>query len=117
VTSIHPVHERSTFTLEKAVELVPLLLRITRQAHESVEALLAQLPSAGPELKTQLDRDAREQFFRWVEKVQRLGGVAKGMWLVDFDNGTGFLCWKYPETEITHFHGYDQGFAQRTKLH
>ena len=33
------------------------------------------------------------------------------MFLVDFDNGEGYYCWKWPEREVDHFHGYEEGFA------
>ena len=33
----------------------------------------------------------------WAGEVQSLGLEAKGLWLVDFDNGEGYYCWCYPE--------------------
>ena len=45
------------------------------------------------------------------------GCQAKGMWLVDFDTGEGYYCWHYPEPEICYFHGYDEGFRGRVKIH
>jgi len=38
------------------------------------------------------------------------------LWLVDFDNGEGYYCWSYPEPAITHYHGYDDGFAGRISI-
>ena len=52
----------------------------------------------------------------WVNKMRRLGLVVKGLWLVDFDTGDGYLCWKYPELKLGHYHGYDEGFAGRQPL-
>ena len=48
--------------------------------------------------------------------MEALGIVVKGLWLVDFDNGEGYYCWKYPEPAIRHYHGYDEGFAGRMKI-
>ena len=48
--------------------------------------------------------------------VQSLGLEAKGLWLVDFDNGEGYYCWSYPEPTIAHYHTYDAGFAGRITI-
>ena len=52
----------------------------------------------------------------WMDQAQGLGLEVKGLWLVDFDNGDGYYCWKYPEGAILHYHGYDEGFAGRMKI-
>ena len=51
-----------------------------------------------------------------MSKMERLGLVVKGLWLVDFDTGDGYLCWKYPELRINHYHEYNAGFAGRREL-
>lgn len=53
---------------------------------------------------------------QWVERIHRLGGIAKGLWLVDFDTGQGYLCWAYPEEKVEHFHHYDDGFKNREPI-
>ena len=52
----------------------------------------------------------------WTGQLQGLGLEVKGLWLVDFDTGDGYYCWKYPEVTILHYHGYDEGFAGRMKI-
>ena len=52
----------------------------------------------------------------WAEEMQSLGIEVKGIWLVDFDSGAGYYCWKYPEPALNHFHGYEEGFAGRLPL-
>ena len=42
--------------------------------------------------------------------------VVKGLWLVDWDCGDGYYCWRYPEASIAHFHGYDDGFNGRMPI-
>ena len=49
-------------------------------------------------------------------RFRRSDSQAKGLWLVDFDNGEGYYCWSYPEPAITHYHGYDDGFAGRISI-
>jgi hypothetical protein len=53
---------------------------------------------------------------RWAESVMGLGIDVKGIWLVDFDNGSGYYCWQYPEESLQYFHGYEDGFRGRVKL-
>ncbi len=53
---------------------------------------------------------------RWADSVMQLGIDVKGIWLVDFDNGSGYYCWQYPEESLQYFHGYDDGFGGRVKL-
>jgi len=57
-----------------------------------------------------------------LEEIGRLGGVPKdlGLGLVDFPhfrNGEVVnLCWKHGERSITHWHGLDEGYANRKPL-
>jgi hypothetical protein len=48
--------------------------------------------------------------------MEALGLEVKGLWLVDFDNGSGCYCWQWPEEELAFFHGYEEGFAGRTRI-
>ena len=52
----------------------------------------------------------------WTRDMEILGVVVKGLWLVDFDSGEGYYCWKYPEPAVSHYHGYDDGFPGRIKI-
>jgi hypothetical protein len=63
-----------------------------------------------------LSAELRDVVERWADELLRLGAEPKGPWLVDFDNGVGYYCWCYPESGITHYHGYADGFAGRVKI-
>lgn len=52
----------------------------------------------------------------WAEAMIALGLEVKGLWLVDFDSGAGYYCWRHPEPALEYFHGYDEGFGGRVKL-
>ncbi|HYN19539.1 MAG TPA: DUF2203 family protein, partial [Thermoanaerobaculia bacterium] len=52
----------------------------------------------------------------WANEILALGCEIKGLWLVDFDSGAGYYCWKYPEPSLDHFHGYEEGFSGRLPL-
>ncbi len=105
------------FTLEQAKEMLPIVRRITRRANEEFQKHASQLSVLKDgERRKICEERANEAFRQWVEKVQKLGGEAKGLWLVDFDSGEGYYCWKWPEPDILHYHGYDSGFDGRQKL-
>lgn len=52
----------------------------------------------------------------WADGVKGLGIEVKGLWLIDFDSGSGYYCWQYPEPSLQYFHGYEEGFGGRIKL-
>jgi hypothetical protein len=109
---------RPIFSLAQARELLPEVKLLTADAvirAETVSAELQRLSEADP-AHAQLTAALREIVDNWAEAVRALGLEAKGLWLVDFDNGEGYYCWKYPEAAIAHYHGYDDGFAGRIPI-
>ena len=109
---------RPIFSLAQARELLPQLKLLTADAvirAEAVSAELQQLSEADP-AHAQLTMALREIVDNWAEAVQALGPQAKGLWLVDFDNGEGYYCWRYPEAVISHYHGYEDGFGGRIPI-
>jgi hypothetical protein len=110
---------RPIFSLAQARELLPQVKLLTADAvirAEAVSAELQRLSEADP-AHAQLSAALREIVDNWAEAVRAMGLEAKGLWLVDFDNGEGYYCWKYPEAAIAHYHGYDDGFAGRIPIH
>jgi len=114
----HETPERRTFTLHDATLVLPEVKEITAGAVREAERLAGQLQGlseAHPEhavLSEALSAVLKE----WSDAIKDLGLEPKGLWLVDFDNGDGYYCWAYPETSITHYHAYDEGFAGRMKI-
>ncbi|MDQ6799284.1 MAG: DUF2203 domain-containing protein [Acidobacteriota bacterium] len=97
---------KKTFSYEEAAELLPRVQELTSIAVEEVEALASDAP-----------RDAGQQLVaKWAEAVMKMGIEVKGLWLIDFDNGSGYYCWQYPEESLQYFHGYEEGFGGRVKL-
>jgi hypothetical protein len=110
--------ERPVFTLDQARALLPKVKLMTADAVRRAEALASQLHGITehePEHES-LSAALRDVVNRWAEELQGLGAEAKGLWLVDFDNGVGYYCWCYPEPGISHYHGYADGFAGRMKI-
>jgi hypothetical protein len=119
LSQIIEINKKKAFSLEEAQELVPVILRLTESSNSKVRLLLQALEGASEKdssknkaIEEQIDLIIRQ----WQQKVERLGAKAKGLWLVDFDNGEGYFCWKYPERKIMFFHGYQDGFSGRKAL-
>jgi hypothetical protein len=103
------------FTYAEARALLPQVRGLTATAHVTVEALQRQL-EARPEdaaLRHRLEQEVRA----WAERLTELGLQIKGLWLVDFDNGAGYYCWRWPEADLEFFHSYEEGFGGRVRIH
>ena len=99
---------RRVFSLDEARTLLPRVKEITSEAVFKY----ARLGEGGSD-----SEGAREGVVRdWAREIGSLGCEIKGLWLVDFDSGAGYYCWKYPENSLEYFHGYDEGFAGRLPL-
>jgi hypothetical protein len=92
------VQERR-WTLDAARQMLGEVRGHTARAVPEVEALLARRAAADPdsEAYVSIERRLRERINRWVRAMEALGVEVKGLWLVDFDNGSGYYCWKWPE--------------------
>jgi hypothetical protein len=106
------------FSLEAAGRLLPDVKHLTADAVRQAEALASQLRGLAdddPEY-ARLTAELQAVVDAWTDAVHSLGLEAKGPWLVDFDNGEGYYCWCYPESSVAYYHGYDEGFAGRTRI-
>lgn len=109
---------KKIFTYEEALESLPEVQRITAEAAGKLDELLAidtaveeevEIP---PELAAEYERIVSD----WAERILALGVEIKGLWLVDFDSGAGYYCWRHPEKTLEYFHGYEEGYRARIKL-
>lgn len=99
--------KKKIFTLEQARETLPRVKELTSNAYSRYSEL-------GEDADAEDDR--QEVVRGWIEQLTALGVETKGLWLVDFDSGAGYYCWKYPEASLEYFHGYEEGFAGRLPL-
>ncbi len=106
------------WTLQAARAMLPEVRDRTAQAVPEVEKLLAEREAleSGSEQRAQVEAQIRVQVGRWTRSMEALGLEVKSLWLVDFDNGSGYYCWRWPETELSYFHAYDEGFASRVRI-
>ena len=106
------------FTLAEAEALFPLVRKLTQDAYQELEPVRRKLEAMVPTnpLIQDIERQYETIVKRWVGKMERLGLVVKGLWLVDFDTGDGYLCWRFPELRIGYYHGYHEGYSGRRPL-
>ena len=115
--SIH--RARRVFTYGEAQQVLPVVIRITAESQREMTQLLNRLESikygstaAAQELEEQIE----QLIEHWQKKLSGLGVHPKGLWLADFDFGKGYYCWKYPESDLRFYHGYQDGFSGRKSI-
>ncbi|HEV8657480.1 MAG TPA: DUF2203 family protein [Thermoanaerobaculia bacterium] len=98
---------KKIFTYEDASALLPEVQRLTNEAIARADAL---------DEATATGDDYQRIVQEWADAIMSLGIEVKGLWLIDFDNGSGYYCWQHPEESLQYFHGYEDGFRGRVKL-
>jgi hypothetical protein len=106
------------FSYDEALSLFPAVRERTAQAVREVDELVAVLGAEAPDAAELADPEGlfRDIVDRWSREVESLGCEVKGLWLVDWNSGDGYFCWRHPEPALAHFHGYDEGFAGRVPI-
>lgn len=110
--------QRRIFTYDEALGLFPVVRELTGAAVRQIEALVngVQSREEAESRREELQATYERIVEAWAEEIRSLGCEVKGLWLVDWDSGDGYYCWKYPEESLSHFHGYEEGFAGRVPI-
>ena len=110
--------EKRQWSLEGARTLLDEVRERTGRAVDQVNDLLKERERLAPDSAERSESDARIRtaVSRWVRSMEALGVEVQGLWLVDFDNGRGYYCWRWPEEDLAYFHGYDEGFGGRIRI-
>jgi hypothetical protein len=104
------------WTLDGARAVLPDVRSRTERAVDAAERLVIAREGAPEVERTRVDAEIQSVIERWAREMEALGAEVKGVWLVDFDTGNGYYCWRWPETALDHFHGYEEGFEGRTRI-
>ena len=117
------INRKSIFSLDEARTLFPIIFRLTKSYSERVDVLVRKIEAHSKNKNTpndalinSLEGDVDRLVLEWQTKVQKLGGLPNGRWVVDFDSGDGYFCWKYPEPAIEFWHHYRDGFSKRVQI-
>lgn len=104
------------FSLSEARALLPVIYRISEEAEREVHYQMNQLKAFKDKSHPraiEIEERINAVIAVWQNKIEKLGCEPKGLWMADFDKGDGYFCWKFPETEINFWHGYQDGFSGR----
>ena len=106
------------FSYDEALATFPAVRDLTTAAVRQMEALANGLGSGEEEEAQREELDgARERIVQaWTREITSIGCEVKGLWLVDWDSGDGYYCWRFPEHSIGFFHTSDEGFAGRIPI-
>ena len=113
-----PARARRVFSYDEALGTFPVVRDRTEAAVRQVEALFNALRSREEmeDRRDEVESAYRQIVERWTAEIRSIGCEVKGLWLVDWDSGDGYFCWRYSEPTIGHYHSYEEGFAGRVPI-
>lgn len=113
------INRRGVFSLEEARAILPVVRRITHEFSAKVELLIARLETLQlnqTETICALEKQVNDLIQTWNDKIRKLGADPRGLWVVDFNCGDGYYCWKHPENDILYWHSPEDGYSGRKPL-
>lgn len=113
------INRRGVFSLDEARSILPIVRRITTEFSAKVELLIARLETLQlnqTETICALEKQVNDLIQTWNDKIRKLGADPRGLWVVDFNSGEGYYCWKHPEIDILYWHSYEDGYSGRKPL-
>jgi hypothetical protein len=105
--------EKRIFSYEEAAAMLPEVRRLTEAAYRAVEGVSGEGPAPG---RADQQKQLEDTVNGWARSLMGMGLEVKGLWLVDFDNGSGYYCWRYPEDGLHYYHSYEDGFNGRMRI-
>ena len=99
------------FSYDEALATFPVVRDLTTAAVRRIESLTTTVGS-----REEIEDEYQKIIGFWAKQVSSIGCEVKGLWLVDWDSGDGYYCWRFPEQAIGFFHTYEEGFAERLPI-
>jgi hypothetical protein len=109
---------RRVFSYDEALSMFPIVRDLTSAAVRQVEAVVSSIQSR-EELAArhaEIEETCDGIILEWARQIIGMGCEVKGRWLVDWDNGDGYYCWRFPEKTVAFFHTYEEGFSGRMPI-
>lgn len=107
--NVIPIHSHRRFSEADANAILPTVRRITDLAvcrAREIEDQLRFIPADEP-LARRLRMELDSIITGWATKILRLGCTPRGIWLVDFDAGSGWFSWRHGDESLSYFHPHD----------
>ena len=106
------------FSYDEALATFPVVRDLTAAAVRRIESLTTTVASREEmdDRREEIEDEYQAIVSSWAKQVSSIGCEVKGLWLVDWDSGDGYYCWRYPEPSLSHFHDYESGFAGRVPI-
>ncbi|MDF3818302.1 DUF2203 domain-containing protein [Leptospira sp. 96542] len=106
---------KKIWTLVEAKEVLPLVREITKEYYLKSSVLASEIrKQVFPENILEAKEEEISNLVKhWSNEILAMGIDVKGLWLVDFDNGSGYYCWTWGEEDVLYEHGYNEGFRSR----
>lgn len=106
------------FNLAEAKSLLPLVQSVTSK-HQAqlapIQDRLNKMLSNDPR-RNPIEHEYEQVVSKWKSKIEKLGAVVRGLWVVEFNVGEGALCWRHPELSLNYFRACGDDFTSRVKL-
>ncbi|MBX2848032.1 MAG: DUF2203 domain-containing protein [Acidiferrobacterales bacterium] len=106
------------FNLAEARSLLPLVQSVTEKHRAEltpIQERLSKMLSNDPR-RNPIEREYEAVVSMWKAKIEKLGAIVRGLWVVEFNVGEGVLSWRYPELSLNYFRANGDDFASRVKL-
>lgn len=106
------------FSYDEALQTFPVVRDLTAAAVRRIESLTTTVGSREEmdERRQEIEDAYQKIVGAWAKQVASIGCEVKGLWLVDWDSGDGYYCWKFPEQAIGFFHTYEEGIGGRLPI-
>jgi hypothetical protein len=107
--------DKRIFSYDEAINTFPFVRDLTAAAVRQIDALIRSV-EAREERRSEIEEACEKIVQNWTQELNAIGCEVKGLWLVDWDSGDGYYCWRFPEEAISYFHTYEEGFAGRIPI-